>query len=189
MKRRLKIALISISVVLLLILIPFGISFGNIYHRLGDGSKMISIRIDTDERVLFAGLNNTVSLHVEIANDGPLCYTIKDPSHFNMKDIRITTPNGTLVECIIMVGCVVDIIIFGPYDRIEYDRELGGLDWNTGDMLYGDPQLGYCFYFNEPGEYKVQAFLELDSSSRNGGHLPDSIPLYVQSNVITVVVE
>ena len=189
MKRRLKIVLISISVVLLLILIPFGISFGNIYHRLGDGSKMISIRIDTDERVLAAGLNNTVDLHVEITNDGPLCYMIEDFSHSNMKDIRITASNGTLIECTLMCGCVVDNIIFGPFDRIEYDLVLGGLDWNTGDMLYGDPQLGSCFYFNEPGEYKVQAFLEEDSSARNGDHLPDSIPLDVRSNVISVIVE
>lgn len=150
---------------------------------------MISIRIDTDERNLIAGLNNTIGIHVEITNDGPLCYMIKDFSHSNIKDIRITTPNGTQVECNIMVGCIADNIIFGPYDRIKYDRELGGLDWNTGDQLYGDPQLGYCFYFNEPGEYKVQAFLELDSSSRDGDHLPDSIPLYLESNVITVVVE
>ncbi len=189
MKRRLKIVLISISVVLLLILIPFGISFGNIYHQLGDGSKMISIRIDTDDTVLMAGLNNTVDLHVEITNDGPLCYMVADFSHSNTRDIRITTPNGSIVECIIMVGCIVDNIIFGPYDRIEYERELGGLDWNTGDMLYGDPWLGYCFYFSEPGEYKVQAFLEEDSLTRNGDHLPDSIPLDVRSNVISVIVE
>jgi len=66
---------------------------------------------------------------------------------------------------------------------------LGGPDWEILEGGHRHPREEEYFYFSDAGNYTIQAFFVESGQGTNGDHLPDPVPLSIESNVITVTVK
>jgi len=182
-KRKLKKTL-KFILIISLILLPFIISLGNPWTRLDDG-KAFRLELSMDVTEVEAGSNSVLEAQVRLRNRGPLVYFIKDPDHFNSKEIFIELPDGDILEYGLAVACPTEVVLWGPFRSESWTKPVGGPHFDNGNNRFGGLE-GDGFRFNETGEYRIWAELNSEGCDVGNDRLPPPVDQDLRSNVIIV---
>ena len=138
----------------------------------------LSLQISSKNSTYIATQKKTIILDVILRNNGFVDYKIDNPTlHHQSLQIYVLTPNGKNVHFVLAVKSLPKPYIIESENPIELSIEIGGNGWNDDNNSFENTG----FFFNESGNYSIQAFYESGRAENN--HTEDC---EIESNQISI---